>query len=128
MELVTVKYSGSRGYRDRTAYANDWQPGDVKAIPKDAAQQLRRFAEFEVVKAKPTKEQEAEAVLSQKAAAKKQEDEHNETEGMLLAVQSWDKNQLEAYARKYDTELDKRRSVSSLRLDVANLVERFGVR
>ena len=128
MELVTVKFSGSRAYRDRTAYANVWQPGDVKAIPQDAAQQLKRFAEFKVVGQKPTKEQEAEAALSQKAVTQKQEDEHNETEGMLLAVEAWDKNQLEAYARKYDTELDKRRSVSSLRLDVANLVERFGVR
>ena len=128
MNLVNVKFSGSRAYRDRTALANVWEPGDIKAIPAEDAQVLRRFAEFEVVKAKPTKEQEAEAVLSQKAAAKKQEDEDNATEGMLLTLESWDKNQLEVYAKQYEVNLDKRKSTTNLRLEVANLIEQFGVR
>ena len=45
--------------------------------------------------------------------------------GRLLRM---DKNALEAYAAKYETNLDKRKSEATLRAQVANLIEQFGVR
>lgn len=128
MNLVNVKFSGSRAYRDRTALANVWEPGDIKAIPADDARVLRRFAEFAIVDEPVSKQEQEQATVKRKAAKQEQEQEDNATEGMLLTIESWDKNQLEAYARQYEVELDKRRSLQNLRLDVANLVEQYGVR
>ena len=45
--------------------------------------------------------------------------------GRLLRM---DKNALEAYAAKYETNLDKRKSEATMRAQVANLIEQFGVR
>lgn len=128
MNLVNVKFSGSRAYRDRTALANVWEPGDIKAIPAEDARVLRRFAEFAIVDEPVSKQEQEQATVKRKAAKQEQEQEDNATEGMLLTIESWDKNQLEAYARQYEVELDKRRSLQNLRLDVANLVEQYGVR
>lgn len=61
-------------------------------------------------------------------ASNREQQERNETEGMLLMVESMDKDTLEAYARKYEVELDKRRSLANLRSEVTTLIEQFGVR
>lgn len=121
MQYVNVKFSGSKSYRDRTILRTLWEPGDVKSVPAQVAQQLRKFAEFSIVPGEATPNVEAMIV-----AQAKQREEVDVTENMLLAVEGWDKNQLEAYARQYQVELDKRRSLSSLRQEVANLVEQFG--
>lgn len=128
MDLVNVKFSGSRAYRDRTPLANVWEPGDIKAIPAEDAQVLRRFAEFAIVDKPVGKREQEQAIIQQKAVTQEQEQEDNATENMLLTIESWDKNQLENYARQYEVELDKRRSLQNLRLDVVNLVEQYGVR
>lgn len=141
MNLVKVKFTGSRAYRDRTPLANCWNPGDVKPVPEDDARTLCRFVEFERLADAPPQEderneteetditeEEAHALVTQKAVEQQQEDEHNETEGMLLTVESWDKDQLEAYARQYEVEIDKRKSVTKLRQEVSGLIEQFGVR
>lgn len=128
MDLVNVKFSGSRAYRDRTALANVWEPGDIKAIPAEDARVLRRFAEFAIVADPVSKQEQEQAVTKRKAAVAKQEDDDNATEGMLLTLESWDKNQLEVYAKQYEVNLDKRKSTTNLRLEVANLIEQFGVR
>ena len=94
MNLVNVKFSGSRAYRDRTALANVWEPGDIKVIPAEDARVLRRFAEFAIVDEPVSKQEQEQAITKRKAAAAKQEDEDNATEGMLLTLESWDKNQL----------------------------------
>ena len=47
---------------------------------------------------------------------------------MLLTVESMDKAALEQYARKYEVELDKRRSLDTLRAEVSTLIEQFGAR
>ena len=81
--------------------------------------------------------QDARAVLEselQKAQAlheeqqRKATDEHQQTENMLLTVESMDKGALEEYARKYDVELDKRLGIAKLRAEVSTLIEQFGVR
>ena len=61
-------------------------------------------------------------------AEQKARDEHAEKEGMLMTIETMDKNALEAYAAKYETNLDKRKSEATLRAQVANLIEQFGVR
>lgn len=129
MELVSVKFSGGRAYRDRTSLGNLWNPGDVKTIPDAMARDLCRFAEFSRLEADdPTEEQKAEAIVQVEAAAREQEQEDQEQENMLLTIESWDKSQLEAYARNYEVELDKRKSLANLRLEVTHLVEQFGAR
>ena len=47
---------------------------------------------------------------------------------MLLSVDQMDKGALEAYARKYDVDLDKRGKLDSLRGQVVNLIHQYGVR
>lgn len=48
-------------------------------------------------------------------------------EAMLLQVSNWDKEQLKAYAAKYDVNLNKSRALQSLRDEVAGLIEVHGV-
>lgn len=51
-----------------------------------------------------------------------------ETEGMLMLIEAMDKDALEAYAMKYEVNLDKRRGVEKLRGEVVSLIEQFGAR
>lgn len=48
-------------------------------------------------------------------------------EAMLLQVSNWDKEQLKAYAAKYDVNLNKTRALQSLRDEVSGLIEVHGV-
>lgn len=122
MQYLNLKFSGAKPYRDRTALRTVWQPGDVKAIPEPAARILRKFAEFAVVggEAKP----DHAAIL---VAQAKQEEEGSQIESMLLTIETWDKGQLEAYAKQYQVDLDKRRAINVLRQEVATLIEQYGV-
>ena len=52
----------------------------------------------------------------------------NETESMLMLIDSMDKDALEAYALKYEINLDKRRGIDKLRGEVVSLIEQFGAR
>lgn len=120
---LTLKYTGKTAYRDRTLLRTIWQPGDIKSIPTQEARRLLKFREFEVAEdAKP----DAESQVAQYAAKVQEQDSEKET--MLLTVEGWDKSQLEAYARQYSVELDKRKSLANLRLEVSTLIEQFGVR
>ena len=47
---------------------------------------------------------------------------------MLMLVDSMDKEALEAYAMKYEVNLDKRRALDKLRAEVVSLIEQFGAR
>lgn len=60
----------------------------------------------------------------EQAKAKQQEDMK---EAMLLNVSNWDKDQLKAYAAKYDVNLNKTRALQSLREEVSGLIEVHGV-
>ena len=126
MNTIKLKYTGATPYRDRTVLRTLWQPGDVLMIPTMAARQLLKFREFEIAPDKARANPESEQVL-QAFEAKEQEQEQ-QIESILLDVQGWDKGQLEAYARLYSVELDKRRSLANLRSDVATLVQTLGVR
>ena len=128
MQLIAVKYEGKKPYRDRTPLRNEWEPGDAKRVPERDARTLLRFAEFSRADEAELTEQpgDAEAVIA--VQAQRENDERTETEAMLMLVDSMDKDALEAYALKYEVNLDKRRGLDKLRGEVASLIEQFGAR
>ena len=137
MKLIAVKYEGKKPYRDRTPLRNEWEPGDVKRVPERDAKILLRFAEFhraeeaeatdrpEDVEATDRPEDVEAAIAAQ---AQRENDERNETEAMLMLVDTMDKDALDAYALKYEINLDKRRGLDKLRGEVVSLIEQFGAR
>ena len=137
MKLIAVKYEGKKPYRDRTLLRNEWEPGDIKRVPERDAKILLRFAEFdrpEDVEATDRPEdveatdrpEDVEAAIA--AQTQRENDERNETEAMLMLVDTMDKDALEAYALKYEINLDKRRGLDKLRGEVVSLIEQFGAR
>lgn len=128
MQLIAVKYQGRKRYRDRTPLRNEWEPGDAKRVPERDAKTLLRFAEFSRADEAELTEQpgDAEAVIA--AQQQREHDERNETEAMLMLVDTMDKGALEAYALKYEVHLDKRRGLDTLRGEVVSLIEQFGAR
>lgn len=134
MNFTRLTYSGRKPYNDKAGTV--WAPGDTHMVTPDTAKRLLRFAEFALAKDEPAtaKAPKGKAEELQKAQAlheeqeRKAANEHQQTENMLLTVESMDKSALEQYARKYEVELDKRKSEATLRAQVANLIEQFGVR
>ena len=135
MDLTRIAYNGRKIYRDKVS-GNTWEPGAAKLVTPDAAKALLRFAEFALAKDTPAdaKSPKGKAEELQKAQTlheeqkRKATDEHQQTENMLLTVESMDKGALEEYARKYDVELDKRLGIAKLRAEVSTLIEQFGAR
>ena len=128
MQLIAVKYQGRKRYRDRTPLRNEWEPGDAKRVPERDAKTLLRFAEFTRADNADITERpgDAEAVIA--AQQQREHDERNETEAMLMLVDTMDKGALEAYALKYEVHIDKRRGLDTLRGEVVSLIEQFGAR
>ena len=128
MDFTRLIYSGRKPYNDKAGTV--WTPGDTHLVAPDTAKRLLRFAEFALAATKD----KADTAELQKAHAlheeqkRKAANERQQTEAMLLTVESMDKGALEEYARKYDVELDKRLGVAKLRAQVANLIEQFGAR
>ena len=128
MQLIAVKYQGRKRYRDRTPLRNEWEPGDAKRVPERDAKTLLRFAEFARADDADLTEQPGDAEAAIAAQAQRENDERNETEAMLMLVDTMDKDALEAYALKYEVNLDKRRGLDKLRGEVVSLIEQFGAR
>lgn len=128
MKLITVKYEGRKDYRDRTALRTEWKTGDVKRVPEREARQLLKFAEFKRADEAEATDAPGDAESVVLAQEQREQDQHNEQEGMFHLIETMDKDALEAYAAKYETALDKRLSVKKLRTEVASLIEQFGVR
>lgn len=128
MKLIVVKYEGKKPYRDRTPLRNEWEPGDAKRVPERDAKILLRFAEFHRAEEAEATDRSEDVEAAIAAQAQRENDERNETEAMLMLVDTMDKDALETYALKYETNLDKRRGVEKLRAEVASLIEQFGVR
>lgn len=141
MDMTRIEYTGRKTYRDKASRIT-WEPGDIKPVTVDTARRLRRFAEFRNAAAKQeaavtskddaaaneaaSTEQEAEALQHEVDLDNKRE--VDQTDGMLMIIESMDKDALEAYASKYEVSLDKRKKVADLRAHVAGLVEQFGAR
>ena len=128
MQLIAVKYQGRKRYRDRTPLRNEWEPGDAKRVPERDAKTLLRFAEFSRADEADLTEQPGDAEAAIAAQKQREQDERNETESMLMLIDSMDKDALEAYALKYEVNLDKRRALDKLRAEVVSLIEQFGAR
>ena len=128
MKLIVVKYDGKKPYRDRTPLRNEWEPGDVKRVPERDAKILLRFAEFHRAEEAEATDRPEDVEAAIAAQAQRENDERNETEAMLMLVDTMDKDALEAYALKYEINLDKRRGLDKLRGEVVSLIEQFGAR
>lgn len=134
MNFTRLTYSGRKPYNDKAGTV--WAPGDTHMVTPATAKRLLRFAEFALAKDEPAtaKATKGKAEELQKAQAlhdeqeRKAANEHQQTENMLLTVESMDKGALEEYARKYDVELDKRLGIAKLRAEVSTLIEQFGAR
>ena len=134
MNFTRLTYSGRKPYNDKAGTV--WAPGDTHMVTPDTAKRLLRFAEFALANDEPTaaKAPNGKAEELQKAQTlheeqeRKAANEHQQTENMLLTVESMDKGALEEYARKYDVELDKRLGIAKLRAEVSTLIEQFGAR
>ena len=128
MKLIIVKYEGKKPYRDRTPLRNEWEPGDAKRVPERDAKILLRFAEFHRAEEAEATDRPEDVEAAIAAQAQRENDERNETEAMLMLVDTMDKDALEAYALKYEISLDKRRGLDKLRGEVVSLIEQFGAR
>lgn len=128
MKLIVVKYEGKKPYRDRTPLRNEWEPGDVKRVPERDAKILLRFAEFHRAEEAEATDRPEDVESAIAAQTQRENDERNETEAMLMLVDTMDKDALEAYALKYEINLDKRRGLDKLRGEVVSLIEQFGAR
>ena len=127
MKLIALEYTGRKPYKDSTSLRNDWLPGDVKRVPEKDAQNLLRFVEFKKSD-KVAIDVEADVHAAIASNKKRDDEEADLKEGMLLTIMNMDKDSLEAYAEHYAVKLDKRRKVGDLQMEVSNLVEQFGVR
>ena len=127
MNLTRITYNGHKPYRDREV-RYEWTPGDAKLVPEKAARRLLRFPVFALATAPATDDERTQATVAVELAKQQERDEHHEKEGLLMTIESMDKSALEAYASKYETSIDKRKSETVLRAQVANLIEQFGVR
>lgn len=153
MDLIKLAYTGRKPFNDMRRHGSFhvWQPGDERLVSHMAARHLLKYVEFtEVVANKadtaetsatstPADEQQSTAQAEEEAQraaalaaieAQKQaaQQEHSIKEGMLLSISTWDKEQLKDYAAKYEVNINKTRSLQSIREEVAGLVEQFGVR
>ena len=127
MNMTRITYHGTKPYRDREV-RYEWAPGDAKLVPAKAARRLLRFPVFALATESATDAEQEQAIVAMELAKQQERDEHHEKEGLLMTIEAMDKNALEAYAAKYETNLDKRKSETVLRAQVANLIEQFGVR
>jgi hypothetical protein len=128
MNLTRLTYNGLKTYRDKLT-SNTWRPGDKKLVSEESAKRLLRFVEFAKSEDGAATDAEIErALIVQHESNRKQDDERQQLESMLLTIEQMDKGALEAYALKYEVELDKRLAIGKLRAEVSTLVEQFGVR
>lgn len=126
MEFVALHYTGDKDYRDRTPLKNLWAPGDVKLVAERDARRLLQFAEFQRHEGATTPEQQRQAATAQQIADVQKDKAKQTLENVQVSIDQMDKAALEAYARNYGVELDKRRAVGALRQEVQALVELHG--
>ena len=126
MDFTALRYTGDKDYRDRTPLKNLWQPGDVKLVAERDAKRLLQFAEFERHEGKTTPEQRDKAETAQKIADVQAKKAKQTLENVQVSIDQMDKAALEAYARNYGVELDKRLAIGKLRQEVQALVELHG--
>ncbi|VUZ24099.1 Uncharacterised protein [uncultured Comamonas sp.] len=140
MKFVKIRFDGQTTYKDRTPLKNVWEPGEEKLVSERDAKTLLGYLEFKrVVKSAPEKPTKAEkpgkadgadadelakAQQAQAEAQALEEKAKKLTENTLMEIEQMDKEQIEAFARaNYGVDLDKRRSLDTLRTQVTSLVQ-----
>lgn len=122
MTDVAVRYEGPRATYREGAYGSGlvWAQGETKLVPEVLATKLLRHAPVYVPGDKKAAPKQAEAIATQQP-------QHEDTQQVRDALNAMDKDALEAYARThFRVELDKRKSVQSLRGQVTQLVDQYG--
>ncbi len=131
MDLVRITYAGRKTYRDKPAKTS-WNPGDTKPVTIDTARRLKKFAEFQMADDQGSSTaidgEESAVMAQQNEIDQSDKQERDQVEGVLMTIESMDKGALEAYASKYEVNIDKRKKVEDLRSQVSGLVEQFGAR
>lgn len=123
MTDVAVKYDGPRSTYREGAYGSGlmWTKGETKLVPAALAEKLLRHAPVYVPGDKKAAPKHVEVIAE---PAKKDE---NDTQEVRDSFNTMDKDALEAYARThFRVELDKRKSLQSLRGQVTQLVDQYG--
>ena len=156
MELMKLAYTGRKPFNDkRHGSFHEWQPGEEKLVSHMAAKKLLKYAEFSIAPQKPAKPTKADKASAEPTAEQQEQDkdkqaqedaertaalanieqqeqaikqEYQAKEDMLLAISTWDKDQLKDYAVKYDVTVNKTRALQAIREEVSGLVDQFGVR
>lgn len=120
--LIPVKYIGPRPTYLEGTYGTRifWTKGETQMVPADKAKLLLRHPDVYVPGAKG---KHTVADVEQDKAPEKQDDQ--EIRDSLVTM---DKAGLEQFARvNFQVELDRRRSVDSLRSQVIGLIDQYGV-
>lgn len=123
MTDVAVKYEGPRAVYREGAYGSGlmWAKGETKLVPSELAAKLLRHAPVYVPGDKKSAPKQAEVI------AEPVKNDENDTQEVRDSFNTMDKDALEAYARThFRVELDKRKSVQSLRGQVTQLVDQYG--
>ena len=129
MNFVSIEYTGRKPYRDRTAIRNVWTPGDVRLVAERDSKTLLKFAEFNLAEKKPGADDAKAAMMAHAAVEQEAVNEEQTRIDTLALIESMDKDGLKQYAAKYpDAEIDFRKSVKAIRLELGNIIDLHGVR
>jgi hypothetical protein len=143
MKFVTIRYSGTTPYKDRTPLKNEWEPGEEKLVSERVAKTLQGYLEFQRVDTAapvpPSQDPGAgggdsdddpaaaallQAQQAEAEAAEREKKAKKLTEDTLLEVSKMSKDVLADYAKQnYGVELDTKAKVGDLRNQVTALVQ-----
>lgn len=127
---VSIKYVGSKpqGVRDVVAGTLiQWGHGESRPVPEWAVSTLLAHPG---IWARDTAAPEAETLEAELIKPPVDESETKQTEDAIqdLQVNAMDKDALEVYAKqKFGIDIDKRRAVGALRIQVQTLLAQYGV-
>jgi hypothetical protein len=119
--MTPIKYIGHRPRYREGAYGSgvEFEKNETKLVPPELAAKLLRHPDVYV----PGEEQGAEVAH----IVEKKDDDEDKAQDQRDVIAAMDKEALEAFAKThFSVDLDKRKSVSSLRQHVINLVDQFG--
>lgn len=120
--MTPIKYIGHRAFYREGAYGSgvEFAQGETKLVPPELAVKLLRHPDVYV-------SGEVEGADEAVVVEKKYDDEED-TQAARDTIALMDKAALETFAKThFSVDLDKRKSVDSLRQQVTNLVDQFGV-
>lgn len=131
--MQVVKYIGRKPFVDRLYGSGlPFETDQVRSVPIELARRFLRHPEFapEEIPAQVEQTQGDDTAVLLDESARKQAQQHeqlNALQELRDQVSYMDKDALEQFAKtKYRHDIDKRRSVASLREHVTGLIDQFG--